>query len=271
MRRRAETATVTPGPNLVVPAPRVLPGSHCRESGASANWPEGPPLAGKPQLLARAPARTLESMHIKPGRLQSQCIVRRSIQAAVRRDRAQCANRQVLQGQRGQVTLRVLQVRSHRWGLFKIAMEVLTATRLGDTETASALLLAAGADANRGYDQGCVTRLHVCMPRRDGDDQGFIAQIVGATTCVSFWPHADRGNAGGGWRRLELEGHRRVRAENGSAPPPSLRERARGMSLQVHTAASRIAERPRGNSLGAEDGRRRRARSGHGRARAAFG
>ena len=54
-------------------------------------------------------------------------------------------------------------------GLFKIAMEVLIAARLGDTETASALL-AAGVDVNGRNDQECVTRLHVCMPRREGDD-----------------------------------------------------------------------------------------------------
>ena len=55
--------------------------------------------------------------------------------------------------------------------LFKIAMEVLIAARLGDTETASALL-AAGADVNGRNDQGCVTRLQVCMPRRDATTKG---------------------------------------------------------------------------------------------------
>ncbi len=44
--------------------------------------------------------------------------------------------------------------------LFKIAMEVLIAARLGDTETASALL-AAGADVNGRNDQGCVTAARV--------------------------------------------------------------------------------------------------------------
>ena len=46
-------------------------------------------------------------------------------------------------------------------------MEVLNAARLGDTEAVSALL-AAGADVNGRNDQGCVTRLQVCVPRRDG-------------------------------------------------------------------------------------------------------
>ncbi len=53
--------------------------------------------------------------------------------------------------------------------LFKIAMEVLIAARLGDTERASALL-PAGADVNGRNDQGCVMRLQVCLPRRDGND-----------------------------------------------------------------------------------------------------
>jgi hypothetical protein len=73
----------------------------------------------------------------------------------------------VRRGSNGLVTVRAQPVAV----LFNIAMEVLIAARLGDTETASALL-AAGADVNGRNDQGCVTRLQVCMPRRDATTKG---------------------------------------------------------------------------------------------------
>ena len=123
-------------------------------------------------------------------------------------------------------------------------MEVLIAARLGDTETASALL-AAGADVNGRNDQGCVTRLQVRAPEGRVMTKGSsrrstalqLACLFGHTQTAEMLvaigaDFNSKDTVGCGQRGVPL---RRA---------PWLRE-GRGMNLQVHGAASRIVERPR--------------------------